>query len=131
MGVGMRIDFASGTARLVVLKIFRINAVKRLEVAFHIYQKDGHINQLVPAAAAGFKYRFYIGKNTVYLGSKSKALKLPLWSNSKPGTPLSLASLPAVLGPTPLKNNRLPTLRAWGYKPTGFGAEEVFILLLI
>ena len=39
-------------------------------------------------------------------------MKFPFLSNSKPGTTESVASEPAVRGPTPDKNNKLPTFRA-------------------
>jgi len=38
---------------------------------------------------------------------------------------------PATRGPTPLKNKRSPTRLAWGYDPTGFGAEDVEMLSLM
>ena len=44
----------------------------------------------------------------------------PFSSNSTPGIFL----VPRSRGPTPLKNNKLPTRRAWGYKPTGSGAFD-------
>jgi hypothetical protein len=44
----------------------------------------------------------------------------PCSSNSTPGIFL----VPRSRGPTPLKNNKLPTRRACGYNPTGSGAFD-------
>ena len=52
-------------------------------------------------------------------------MKFPFLSNFKPGTSESVASEPAVRGPTPDQQSKVPTRRACGYKPTGFGAFEV------
>lgn len=58
--------------------------------------------------------------------SKSKWVKLPHLSNCVPGmVVLSLGSR----GPMPDKNNKLPTLRACGYKPTALGACWVVMRL--
>lgn len=46
--------------------------------------------------------------------AKSKARKFPNLSSSSPGTPESLALEPAILGPTPERNNKLPTRLACG-----------------
>src|SRR4051812_542176 len=45
-------------------------------------------------------------------------------------SPMSFSSTPGIFfvpfsrGPTPDKKSRLPTLRAWGYSPTGSGALD-------
>ena len=54
-------------------------------------------------------------------------MKLPFLSNFNPGTAESVSSEPATLGPTPDKKSKLPTRRACGYNPTGFGALLVEI----
>ena len=70
---------------------------------------------------------FTLSKTDRHCASKSNSRKFPLWSSFKPGTPLSFESEPAVRGPTPDKKSKLPTLRACGYEPTGFGALAALI----
>ncbi len=63
-----------------------------------------------------------LSKTERHCASKSNSIKFPFLSNFKPGTPESVSSEPAVQGPTPERNNKFPTFRACGYKPTGLGA---------
>ena len=49
------VDFNGCTARLVILEVFRINAIVGLEVIFHISQKNGYVYDLIPAGTRIFK----------------------------------------------------------------------------
>src|SRR5687767_6170823 len=61
-------------------------------------------------------------KTEWHWASMSYDLMLPFSSSSTPGIFL----VPRSRGPTPDKNNKLPTRRACGYNPTGSGALDEF-----
>jgi hypothetical protein len=66
-GSWQRLNPNRGAARLIVFKILCVNLVVRLKIAFHVYQEDGYVNQLIPAAAAGLQYGTYIVEDTTAL----------------------------------------------------------------
>jgi hypothetical protein len=66
-GGWQRIDTDSGATGLIVFKILSVDLVVSLEVAFHVYQEDGYVNQLIPAAAAGLEYGTHIVEDTAAL----------------------------------------------------------------
>ena len=128
IGVGKRVDFNRCSAGLSVFEVLRIHPVVCGEIALHVYQerrsRQLRFSHLLPEASSTART---LSKTDRHCASKSNSRKFPLWSSFKPGTPLSLASEPAVRGPTPDKKSKLPTLRACGYEPTGFGALAALI----
>jgi hypothetical protein len=69
---GQPINTDRGAARLIFPKIFSVNAVEYLKVALHVYQKNSHIHQILPARTTGFKHCADIAKHRMYLRLKIK-----------------------------------------------------------
>ena len=68
------IHFNRNSAGWIFFKVFGINAVEGLEIAFHVHQKNAYIHNFIPTASAFFQSQFYIFKNGMIWASKSKAL---------------------------------------------------------
>ena len=70
------VDFHRRPARLVVLEILRVQAVEGLEVSVHVYEKDGDVDELFPAASARLEDGLDVGEDTVDLSFKVKSLEV-------------------------------------------------------
>jgi hypothetical protein len=66
-GHGQGVYFYGSATRLVVFKIFGVNAVERVEIALHVYEEYGDIGQLFPFGATGFQYTSYVPESAVNL----------------------------------------------------------------
>ena len=57
-------------------KVFGPYAIIGLKITLHMNQENGHVYQLIPAAATGFQHFFDILENTVHLSFKVEMHKI-------------------------------------------------------
>ena len=70
------VDFHCRPARLVVLEVLGVQAIERVEIAVHVHEENGDVDELFPAAAAGLEDGFDVGEHAVDLRFKIKGFEV-------------------------------------------------------